>query len=40
MTLQLIEAFQCSVTYSMKQTSVFFWLLQCFQWFHCVWLQL
>jgi len=25
MALQLIEAFQCSVTYSMKQTSSFFW---------------
>jgi len=30
MSLQLIEEFQCSVTYSMKQTSAFFWLLQCF----------
>jgi len=40
MTLQLIEAFQCILTYSMKQTSSFFWQLQCFHWFHCVWLQL
>jgi len=40
MSLQLIEEFQCSMTYSLKQTSAFFWLLQCFYWFHCVWLQL
>jgi len=40
MALQLIEVFQCSVTYSMKQASAFFWLLQCFHWFYSVWLQL
>jgi len=40
MALQLTEVFQCIVTYSMKRTSLFFWLLQCFYWFHCVWLQL
>jgi len=40
MVLQLIKVFQCSVTYSMKQTSSFFWLLQWFHWFYCVWLQL
>jgi len=28
------------IDYSMKQTSSFFWLLQCFHWFYCVWCSL
>jgi len=32
----VIEAFQCSVTYIMKKLVT----LQCFHWFHCAWLQL